>query len=167
MSEFLIKKRWIRLLRRLIFLLVMSYKTIFCRKEIFMKTLKKIIALVVCLCCITTVGIVASAGEYAHMGRKASTLGHNFSQKWKDYRTYTIEGISYDFTYGFDTFIINEDYIENVKAQAEGSQYYGKVKNSNGATQVTNKVTGTDTTDTASVKHTGNTVVYYVFARKL
>lgn len=133
-----------------------------------MKTLKKIIALVVCLCCITTVGIVASAGEFVPKGKKASTLEHNFSQKWKDYNTYIIEDVSYDFTYGYDTVFFNEDYVENVKTRAKKTEYYGKVKNSNSATNVTDIVSkGETTTKTASVRHTGNTVVYYVYARKL
>lgn len=128
---------------------------------------KRIISIIAAILCCTTIMSVSVAAAYSSQGKTAAQLGHNFSQKWRDYGSFTINSVSYNFTYGYDTFLINEDYIESVYAQKSGTQYYGKVKNSNSATQVTNVVKGTTKTGNASVRHTGNAATYYVYACKV
>ena len=56
-----------------------------------------------------------SAGEYSSASKTASQLGHKyFKDDWKDYGTFKIKNVVYEFTYGYDTCLINEDYIDDV-----------------------------------------------------
>lgn len=119
----------------------------------------------ICVFMLTILLVPVSASTYKSVGKTATTLGHTFSRKWKDYGTYKVSGVYYDFTYGFDTYLIDEDYIEDVCAQTSGTEYYGKVKGTDTATDVTSVVSNKAKTGTASVTHSGNTVTYYVYAR--
>lgn len=127
---------------------------------------KKILSIILAIACLLSMTCVfASAAKYRYVSRSASDLKHNFSQKWEDRHTYTISNIGYDFVYGYDTFLVNEDYIEDVVAQKTGTEYYGKVENGLGATKTTDVASNKAKTGNASVRHRENTAKYYVYAR--
>ena len=54
---------------------------------------------------------------------------HTFSSSWKESKTITYNGAQCVLTYGFDTTLINEDYVY---AYTNGAIHRSKVKNSNG-----------------------------------
>lgn len=119
-------------------------------------------SVIMIMCAVPTV-----AASYKHSSTTASNEGHSsFSKAWKDYGSLKVGKNYYDFTYGYDTWASKEDYITAVYAQKNNSKtYYGKIMNSKGTTDVTDKQSGVSKTDKADVKHTGKTVTYYVYAR--
>lgn len=130
--------------------------------------IKKILSIILAIACLLSMTCVfASAAKYRHVCRSSDDFGHNFSQKWRDRHTYTISNIEYDFVYGYDTVLINEDYIEDIVAQKTGTEYYGKVENGWEATQVTNTVKNKAKTGNASVRHREDIAKYYVYAKSL
>lgn len=115
----------------------------------------------------TLCAVPVFAGEWISASTTASAQSHtSFNNAWKDYGCLRVDGKYYDFTYGYDTWWTNEDYINDVYAQKDNSKtYYGKVRNSQSATDVTNKKSGTAKTGKADIKHTGKSVTYYIYAK--
>ncbi len=133
-----------------------------------MKLRKKVLTTVLAMSLMLTFcAVPAIAADYKAASTTASAQGHSYFKKaWKDYGCLKVGDKYYDFTYGYDTWITNEDYINDVYVQdKQSSTYYGKIENSDGITDVTNKKSDGKKTNKADVKHTSPTVTYYVYAR--
>jgi|GEM_PF-3416980 len=107
------------------------------------------------------------ADKYKSNSTTAKDEGHSrFKKVWKDYVCLEVDGEYYEFTIGYDTWWVKEDYIKDVFAQEDNDKtYYGKVENSVGDKDTTNRKSDTSKTGKADIKHTGTDVTYYVYAR--
>ncbi len=113
-----------------------------------------------------TCATASADGEYSYGYKTASGMGHStFNKAWKDYGTVTINKKTYEFTFGFDTWCSNEDYIDAVYSQTKGYTYYGKIVNYTGESDITNKKSDNKKTNKADIQHTGKYVRYYVYSR--
>lgn len=130
--------------------------------------IKRFLSLAISICLVFSVcQIVAFAGSWENDSKTSAELGHtSFTKSWEDNGTLKVNGVYYDFTYGFNTFATDEDYIEYVHSQSPTTHlYYGKIKNSNGETAVTNTKTNEEKTNSAQVVHAGNGLTVYVYSR--
>lgn len=85
---------------------------------------------------------------------------HNFQSKWEDSATLLFEvesGVTYaaNFTYGYDTWWVKEDYVTNVGGTITGCYCKGKVTNSEGTAVETGPVLPGYRSGKADVEHTG------------
>lgn len=93
--------------------------------------------------------LTASAGSYT------KTYSGQFNEKWEKYVTDTIGGNTIRFTYGFNTFLINEDYVSSYYV---GDEHYAKIVNGRGS--YASSVVGAREYAEVEVTHNGSKVTY-------
>lgn len=97
----------------------------------------------------------------AEQGR--TDFSKSWYKTWTYYYTYpTVTGVTVtgSMTIGFDTFMVNEDYVQNYGTIA--GSHYAAVQNSDGTIAYTDTAAvGMGTFKKADVKHTGTPVRYY------
>lgn len=131
---------------------------------------KKLIAVVLCVVFTLSLFSMSVAAEsWVYEGKNFETLNHTtFENSWEDYGRVRINGYLYNFTFGFNKWATDEDFVKAVYSEKDHEkQYYGYIRNSNEETDVTNIVTGTYKTGKADVVHTGNYVAVRVYARSI
>ena len=91
-------------------------------------------------------------------------ISHKFNSKWELTKTWVTDSADPGFViscaYGFDTFLVNEDYVTSCKSTLLSHE--AAVKNSNGKSVCTGLYRPGYTSSKADVKHTGSNVTYYM-----
>lgn len=122
---------------------------------------------------ITLMCNVASASTFYWRDKEVGPGSHGFSHEWNEVTDLewetTCGGVPFTIgspiTYGYDTFLTNEDYVKRVGGQPTGWGVYGYVTNSQGTTEETAMIWGNSVGGSADVKHTGSNVHYGVWIK--
>ena len=85
----------------------------------------------------------------------------SFSGAWSTIWRINCGDYAGSMTVGYDTFLTNEDYVDDFGTLA--GKHYAGVKNSVEDIEYTNTVSSGSSTGRAEVKHTGVPVTYYAF----
>ncbi len=128
---------------------------------------KKLIAVVLCIVfTLSLFSMSVAAADWSYGGINFKNLDHTtFVNSWEDKGSVRVDGYLYNFTFGYNTWATDEDYVKEVYSENDhNKQYYGYIRNSIKDTAVTNTVTDTDKTGKADVEHTGDYVAIRVYA---
>lgn len=94
------------------------------------------------------------------------TKSNAFSKAWKKDTqvTLNVSGMSYPakIIYGYDTFVVKEDFINKVGGFPTGCKCKGEVINGNGSNAFTSEASAGKLTGKADIKHSGTTASYRV-----
>jgi len=132
-------------------------KNIKIRGEFMKKILSKVVL---------GIGLVSIGLLYGGINVSAQTVSwttsNSFSSKWSRLQVWVIDPTdsnnNISCTYGYDTFVTNEDYVKSCNSVLQ--THYATVTNSKGTSNSTGTGAPLTTTGKADVKHTGKAVTY-------
>lgn len=137
-----------------------------------MKRMKKLSALITAVLLgttsMTSLAVTDSLAVTFSASTTASEQEHTaFTKKWSkdialDVNVGGDETAEVTLTIGFDTWVQDEDYVNDCWAPT-GWEHFARVKNSSGTIADTKVLKGGFNTGKADVKHTGPSVTYYGF----
>ena len=100
--------------------------------------------------------IIALMPLVSFAGTFSKTYSGQFTSSWDKYATKTLsDGSTVRLSYGFNTFLINEDCVS---AYFDGNEHYVKIENGSG--DYASKITAAREYAELEVRHSGNTVTY-------